>query len=393
MEPKQTTQMVAWLDEERRKDKALIAKLEERGASQAALIEEQNRRVQALEGELAAVRATTVSVSMFDEAASRLRAEIHAALEQLQARRGSVDQELKKLRDVEREGLANALEELRQEMLTRFERELQPHRTEEERLSRVAGELQNYADNLGKGLGEFERTLGFLEEQRRQDSRRLSDMSSELVEKTKQLEGQKAKVELLEELSRRNERAIGEVSNALTEFKQQRQDWIDQEAIATQQREHMMNDIVRRMDAFSEQMETFGTQFSSWSETHRAMKKQVDDFNRLAERIDRRLNEVAEVQRLSEERFRKEWDEFLQDDQRRWRQFTLANEEAWRENENKFGEALGQASQLDERVEQLTSHVAHLKMVQMEILQATTDQLRSLREQSEDYWKSSTKRT
>jgi hypothetical protein len=52
METKQTSQMVAWLDEERRKDKALITKLEERTATQTTLIDDQARRIQTLEGEL-----------------------------------------------------------------------------------------------------------------------------------------------------------------------------------------------------------------------------------------------------------------------------------------------------------------------------------------------------
>ena len=52
METNQTAQMVAWLDEERRKDKSLITKLEERSQSQSALLEDQTRRIQALENEL-----------------------------------------------------------------------------------------------------------------------------------------------------------------------------------------------------------------------------------------------------------------------------------------------------------------------------------------------------
>ena len=45
----QATQMLTWLDEERRRDKGELAKLQQRVESQAAEITEQARRIQELE--------------------------------------------------------------------------------------------------------------------------------------------------------------------------------------------------------------------------------------------------------------------------------------------------------------------------------------------------------
>lgn len=380
----QTAQMVSWLDEERRKDKALITKLEERTASQAALIEDQTRRIHALEGEITAVRNKMLSITTFDESLARIRTEFAGALEQLQTRRDSSDQDLKKLRDMDREATIKALDELRQESTARLERELQIRKAEEERLSRVANELQVYATNLTKGLEEFERSLNFLEEQRRQDSRRISDMSGEVVEISKRTEGQKSKLELLEELARRNERSITQVSSDLVEFKQQRQAWIEQEALSAHQREQVMADMLRRMDGFSEDMEKFEKQVGSWADTHRTMKKQVEDFDRLADRVDRRLNEVAEVQRLSEERFRHEWEEFLQDDQKRWRQFTLTNEEARREHQRVVEDLQANMTRLLEQINQLTDYTKGMRSIQQDSFRNLSTLLQTLKEQADD---------
>jgi hypothetical protein len=382
METKQTSQMVAWLDEERRKDKALITKLEERAAAQAALLGDQTRRIQALEGELEATRATTISASMFDETITRLRTELTEAIEQ--ARQSATDQELRRAREIDREGLANAVEELRQELTARVTRELDMRRAEEERLSRIALELQDYADNLRKSFEEFERTLSFLEEQRRQDSRRLSDINSGLAEINKRLEGHQAKSELLEELSRRNERNVGEVSNMLTETKQQRQSWLEQEALVGQERERMMGEVLKRMDGFADDMTAYAKQFEGWADTHRTMRKYVEDFDRLADRVDRRVNEVAEIQRLSEDRFRQEWEEFLQEDQKRWRQFTLSNEEAWRENEKITGDIQGLLANLNEQQERMSTNLKMMMTSQQETIQLVTDHFRTVRERIDE---------
>jgi hypothetical protein len=384
MEPKQTAQMVSWLDEERRKDKALIIKLEERTAAQTALTEEQARRIQTLEGELALLRTTALSVNLFDESISRLRTEMNGMFEQIQ-QRNTPDQDLKKLRETMRESTAKAVDDVRQEIMTRIERESQPRRAEEERLSRVAIELQNYADNLSKGLEEFQRSLTFLEEQRRQDSRRLSDVHSEVAEATKRTEGQQAKSELLEELGRRNERSLAELTSTVLEVKQQRQTWFEQETLADQEREKLMADALRRLE---DTLKTFTKQSQNWGETHRAMKKQVEDFDRMADRVDRRMNELAEMQRLSEERFRHEWEEFQQEDQKRFRQFTLTNEEAWRGNEKFVKTVTDQLASLSEQSEQLATQLRFLTTLQKESLDGLVNYLQGVQAGMNDTGKS-----
>ena len=384
MENNQTERMVAWLDEERRKDKALIAKLEERSSTQAALLEEQARRIHSLDGELAAMRGTQLTIGTFDESMGRLRSEFLDALEQTRVRRDKVDEDLKRLREMDRDAMTKALEAHQQDVVNRLERELQPRKAEVERFSRVAQDLQTFADNLSKRLEDFERTLSFLEEQRRQDTRRISDINSELLELAKRMEEQVAKSTLLEELSRRNERAVEELSGTLLELKQERKQWMEQSALAEHQREQVMNDMVRRIDAFGEQMAGYGKQVEGWADTHRTMKKYIDDFERQTDRVERRLNEVTELQRLSEDRFRQEWEEFLQEDQKRWRQFTLNNEEAWRVNEKQTDDMLAQLARLGERGERLVQHVQTLTKAQQETLRSLSGALQTIREQSDD---------
>jgi len=378
MESKQSTQMVAWLDEERRKDKALIIKLEERAAAQAALIEDQARRVQSLENELIAVRATSLSSNTFDESISRLRGEVSAGLEQMQSRGAEQDQ--RRFQDLIRDGTQKAIDNLREEMQTRLERELQPRRAEEERLSRIALELQNYADSLSKNLEEFQRALGFLEEQRRQDSRRLSDVSGVQSEAGKKLEGSVAKLELLEEIARRNERGVTELSTTVLEVKQQRQQADEQLLIAERQREKLLTDTVRRID---DTMKKFEKNFEHWAETARTMKKQVDDFEHLAERMERRLNEVSEIQRLSEERFRREWEEYQQEDQKRFRQFTLTNDESWRESTKIVNSLSEKVITLREVADLQTSQLDALLTSQRDALDGIAAIFQTMREQVE----------
>lgn len=373
MESKQTTQMVTWLDEERRKDKTLIVRLEERVTAQAALLEDLARRMQGQEADLGGIRASAISIGMFDESITRLRNEVTAAINQIDNK--PIDAELRKAQELIREGTNKAIEDLRQEVLSRIEREQQPRRAEEERLSRVALELQNYADSLSKNMDEFQRSLTYLEEQRRQDSKRLTDVHSTSTESNKRIEGLQAKSELLEELTRRNERSLTEVSASILEMQQTRQTNQEQETLTHQQREKVLSETLRRIE---DTMATYSKQFENWMETARTMKKNIQEFERIAERVERRFNEVAEMQRLSEERFRHEWDDFQQDDQKRFRQFTLTNEEAWRENNRLTKTMVEDIARLTEVTGTLVDQVSTQGTSQQDLLDSLIASLQDL---------------
>jgi chromosome segregation ATPase len=386
MEPTQTTQMVSWLDEERRKDKALIVRLEERVAAQAALLEDLARRVQGQESDLGSVRSTAMTIGLFDESISRIRNELSSAITQFEGK--SADIELKRIHDLIREGTNKAIEDVRQEVLARIEREQQPRRAEEERLSRVALELQNYADSLGKNMDEFQRSLTYLEEQRRQDSKRLTDVHSGSTESGKRIEGLQAKSELLEELARRNERSLTELSATILEMQQQRQTNQEQETITHQQREKLLSDTLKRIE---DSMASYTKQHENWAETSRTMKKNIQEFERIAERVERRFNEVSEMQRLSEERFRHEWDDFQQDDQKRFRQFTLTNEEAWRENSRLTKTMVEDIARLNEITSSLVEQVATQSTAQKDIVDNLISSLQGLTVQANGQLKSKKK--
>jgi hypothetical protein len=138
------------------------------------------------------------------------------------------------------------------------------------------------------------------------------------------------------------------------------QQFIDQQTLFVQQRDQRMDELSRSFGQYDENMRRNLERFESWAEAYRGMKKIIEDFERIGDRLDRRINEVAEMQRLSEERFRNEWAGWSADEQKRWKQFTLNNDENWqlhdREFEQfraKFNEVMGQFAPINEQLERI----------------------------------------
>jgi chromosome segregation ATPase len=338
MDLNQLGRMIEWLDEERRRDKAKIAKLEEQLAQATEHNEVLVRRLNGLESEQSSMRGMFVPVGRDSEMIEALRSEIHQAIEASEAKRITAEREAERRGELVREAISRPVRDLgeRMDKLERAWEEIGTARVERDRLSAAIMALQQRLEDVAKKFEEPERRITFLEEQRRQDSRRISETQTELPEMQKQIDALKPKLDLIESLALRNEKLILEVQAGDRDRREQTQSFIDQQSLLAQQRDQKVNEIERSFGQYEEEMRRRFERFETWAEAYRQMKKIIEDFERIGERLERRINEVAEMQRLSEERFRQEWNSWTSDDQKRWKQFTLTNDEAWRIHEKEF---------------------------------------------------------
>jgi hypothetical protein len=82
-----------------------------------------------------------------------------------------------------------------------------------------------------------------------------------------------------------------------------------------------------KFDTIKMQTQTFDTQVQALEEITRNAKRAQETYNELNTKLERRINEVTEMQRLSEDRLRQEWVTFKADDQKRWTGYTLSQDE------------------------------------------------------------------
>ena len=85
-----------------------------------------------------------------------------------------------------------------------------------------------------------------------------------------------------------------------------------------------------------------------------AVDKAIVSVDEVTQRFERRINEISEMQRLSDERFRQEWNTFKSDDVKRWSNYLLAQEEQTRSINQ-------QITQAQEEIEALTDNTANLQ--------------------------------
>jgi chromosome segregation ATPase len=348
MDINQAARLIEWLDEERRRDKATIAMLEERLAQQQDTVDMLTKRLNSLESDQTVMRSQLAPNGRESDLLEQLRKEMQQLVENAEAKRLTAEREAERRSELAREQLARPLREV-SDAVTQLERqltELPAQHQERDRLAAAAAMLQQRVEDLSKRFEEPDRRLSFLEEQRRQDARRMSEVQSELPEIQKQIDTVRPKLALLEDLALRNERRIQDVVNSDRERREQIQQFIDQQTLLLQQRDQQIADLVERFGEQDSTMQRNLERFETWAEAYRDMKKIIDDFERIGDRLERRINEVAEMQRFSEERFRQEWNDWTSDDQKRWKQFTISNDEVWRNHDQEFERFVQRLSEL-----------------------------------------------
>jgi hypothetical protein len=327
--------MVTWLDEERRRDKTELAKLQQRVESQSAEIAEQARSIQELEGRLARTKAQLTKFPQLEKALDQLRDELVLLVERHDEKRRRAEIDAARVRQVERESQTRALGEIRKELqkLPHYEEELQLRRAEDQRLGEVLLSLQQQITDFGRDLENRTRNLPYLEEQPRQNAKRIAELQEETPELFRRTEAQSAKLQLLEELVRKNDHRIGELDTLGGELKKEQEEFFESLRLSEQDRERQMGEWTEQMEEQRQKMEKHDVQMRQSVEQYEESKRALAALERFEESLKQDQAEVAELQRLAEKRQRDQLDEWQAENEKRWKKHIVIWEQHWREQD------------------------------------------------------------
>ncbi|MBI4316587.1 MAG: hypothetical protein HY679_11695, partial [Chloroflexi bacterium] len=96
------------------------------------------------------------------------------------------------------------------------------------------------------------------------------------------------------------------------------------------------------------------------------------------ERIERRIAEAAEIQRLTDERFKQEWAAFLADEQKRWTTHMLLRDEQWRDHDRQSAKLAERVTVVEDEVPDLRETLRALQALDQARLQSLFNVVREL---------------
>lgn len=325
MDLTQLSQMVAWLDEEHRRDREEIAKLDQRLQSIAIERQEQARRIQDLEGRLASTHAQLTRFTQIEQALQQLKNEVVVMLDKQTETRLHAERESERARLSDREALNRGIAEIRKELvrLPRIEEELVTRQAEDQRLGEMVLALRQSVNNVSKDLDERTRSLPYMVEQRAQDNKRIAQVQSENMELLKRTDAVTSRIPPLEERLQRLEKELTRIQPIPDQLRQAQQTFIESQKLTDTERQRQMGqweqDFAQQRAVIEKQVVKLREFEARYDAAGRAVKA-MEEFQA---QIVQGQRQTAELQRLAEERQRKELAEWQSENEQRWKKETL----------------------------------------------------------------------
>ncbi len=355
MELEQLQKRLQWIEDDRRKERDALAMLENRLTALEGSLAAPQQQVKELAGEVTRLSAVVTRMDAFDAAILQSRQEAKRAVDEVGKEAKIRSDETEKIRRVEIRSLETSLVELRKslEVMPKFEKGLQVRSEDIAQVRRMVEELRAKVESVRTEEQEYTHTFRLLEDGRRQDAKRIVDLQGEVTALRKRLDDQRGQSELLSNGQRKVEARLTELATVETERRDTMSNFLDKQALTQVERERTWKEWQTRFEIIEKQALDIESQLLALDATNREVKRSQTAVDDLTQKVERRINEITEIQRLSEDRFRQEWVTFKADDQKRWTNFTLTQEELRGEITRHFDKLSERSTQMEDELQEV----------------------------------------
>ncbi len=331
LELHQLAQQLKWLEDERRKDRAQIATLQEKITGQAHEIDELSRRLRDIDGLLKSGQAAIARLQQPDKIMEEFKADLGTLISRQEDDFKKAQREGERLRILTVESLQRQITEVKQELprIGKIEDELPNRRAEEKRLSELMQRLQPQIAAATQLVEERTRGVPYLEEGRRQDVKRLLATEQELIGQLKKIDALAGRQQIMEDALGRISPRFEPIGVRLAEHDKQLDDLRSGDFRLQQQTKAFETTLNQVRD----QVVDYTTVLNKLREQALVNQRAETELNNFQESLRMRVAELSEVERLFEERVKRQFEEFLAEFEKRWGRLEPRIEERWHEHE------------------------------------------------------------
>jgi chromosome segregation ATPase len=357
MDQKQVEKRLAWLDEQHRGSTTTLKELSDLLAKAQKQVQTQAKQIADLNDEISRLTGLTTRIHEVDETLKQHRKEVSRQLESAEQRRTEKEANIDSIRKADQQAVSHRVDQIQEELkrIKEIDQTLTTRRDEELRLSKQAAKLDKQVEKLlDKSTNQGDQLKSLI----RENAKLLKDyqnIKAELDALRKKGEESRGMLDALKDGSRSLDVRVSELISAESERSEGQARWIERQELSNVEFENVWKKWGRRFEAIEQQADAFDDRLAAYEEMHRALKQMRTELGELMERLERRITEVSEMQRLSDNRMKHEWSSFQAEDLKRWNTYKLTGDELWREHNRlhdqlakqyeAFSEDLGQAGQ------------------------------------------------
>jgi chromosome segregation ATPase len=364
MEFEQIIKRLDWLDEEHRKDKLTLVSLNEKLAETERELRVANKKIKELSTELSQYSNIPGRIDQFHDAIGLQRAEIIKYVDEVSTKDVDKLPEAEKRLQMQIDSLNKYITELRkiQEPIADLKRDVASHTGDEARINKRISEWEKRLQEVTRTVEEVQLAQKAAEGPRQQDNKRLAELQGAINAARKRMDEVREKNDLFPDSIRRIETRLNEVIVSEAERRQSQNTFVENQARLQVERDRALKEMEGYLTNMRTQTSKMDGLLQEWDGIQRAATRAQESYEEIVQKFERRINEITEMQRLAEDRFRQEWVTFKADEQKRWTSFTLSQDESHKDTRS-----------LVAKLEVRLTKMEDLVQVQQDILQQTKE--------------------
>jgi chromosome segregation ATPase len=364
MEFDQIIKRLDWLDDQQRKDKMTLEALTEKLSNTEGELNVANEKIRDLNNELSMFSNILSRIDQFNQALSQMRADIIKYVDKMDNKDVGKLPEAETRFQLQIDNLSRSIAEQQKlkEPIAEIKRALKISADEEARHNRQISGWEPRFQEIVRAVEQVQLAQKATEGPRLQDRKRLADLQGAIEAARKRMDEVREKNDLFPDSIRRIETRLNEIIAGEAERRQTQTVFIENQARFQVERDRALKEEQEHLANMKKQTVTMDRQLQEWDGVQRAAKRAQETYEEIVQKFERRINEISEMQRLAEDRFRQEWVTLKADDQKRWTSYTLSQDEIHKEARSNVGK-------FEERLTVLEDSV----QTQQDILQQTKD--------------------
>jgi hypothetical protein len=148
---------------------------------------------------------------------------------------------------------------------------------------------------------------------------------------------------------------MGELKELVSHLRGSQREFIEKQLLEAEHLKREMAQWIEALEVWTKKTEEFSARMQEFSESYREDRQVIEGIERFQEVIRREQTQVAELQRLAEDRQKRQFEQWNEENEKRWRKELLRWNHEW-------GEQAKRNSQVSEQFTQVLNDLTHNRL-------------------------------
>lgn len=290
-------------------------------------------RVKEQNNEISRINSIVTGLGQFDTAITKTRIDLNHQVEEAEKRIQLNQKMQEKIRTEEIKSLNSTIEKVKKDLNQGFGQKLEPLIAEDAKQALRIKEVDHKIDLKINNEEDFKVNLNILQQETRQNKKILENITSDDDVFKRRNDELRSRLDIINRDMKTYDSRLSEILATELERKQSYISFIEQQSIIKNERDHTWSEWTAQFeDTISQVFKVLPELQNQQAE----MKKTKALFDDVSQNFDRRTNEITEMYRLMDDKFRKEWATFRTDLEKRWSNVSLIMEDKQGGLDDKF---------------------------------------------------------